>query len=225
MARLQLICRLGQRSGGGRRSMRADGSRKTRAGQAHLSDRLKILPRYHLENYFLDNEVLAAIFAEMETTDSWLCDPAQVATALSKLAMQTVSLAVALRVAAEVRENIGNINVMPKAINAETTLDDLLSAFDDRLIQERNRIATSLDPSALETLARSEYARLTEAVTSGTGAWKSDIPGRVVFNRFAHSAQIKAGRLKALYLRKSQSRQPDPFKEIREIFRSFRSLH
>jgi hypothetical protein len=49
----------------------------TKSVNAHLSERLKLLPRYHLENYFLDEEILAAVFNEMEPPQSWLRDPAE----------------------------------------------------------------------------------------------------------------------------------------------------
>jgi hypothetical protein len=63
-----------------------------------------------------------------------------------------------------------------------------------------------------------------KATTDGSGVWKYDIPGRVIFNRFANMAQIKPGRLKTLYLRKAQEKTPDAFAEIREIFQSFRNI-
>ena len=45
-------------------------------GQA--KGRLRVLPRYHLENYFLDAAVLARVFAGMEPDGSWLRDPQQI---------------------------------------------------------------------------------------------------------------------------------------------------
>ena len=157
-------------------------------------------------------------------TDSWLRDPKQVDEKLRQLATQIVPVAVALRVAAEIREQVGNVDIMPKGIHTQSTLDDLIRAFGERLGQERERIVSSLSPATIDGVARSEYGRLQEAITHGDGSWKIDIPGRIVFNRFAHIAQMKPGRLKALYLRKAQELHQDPFSEIRDIFRSFRRI-
>jgi predicted ATP-binding protein involved in virulence len=192
--------------------------------QAHMSERLRMLPRYHLENYFLDEDILALVFAEMEPAESWLRDQKQLSERLRSLAAQTVPLATALRVAAAARENVGNINIMPKGINTDTTADDLVAAIATRIEQEKARVAASIDTTDLERLLRAEYDRLRKATEDASGLWKKDIPGRIVFNRFAGLAQIKTGRLKTLYLRKAQESKSDPFAEIREIFRSFRNI-
>lgn len=72
--------------------------------KAHLSNRLKLLPRYHVENYFLDEEILAAIFEPMEPAESWLRNKIEIARKLQELASQSVPVAVALRLAAAARE-------------------------------------------------------------------------------------------------------------------------
>jgi hypothetical protein len=42
-------------------------------------DRLRILPRYHVENYFLNEHVLARVFEQLdEPEDSWLRDPTKI---------------------------------------------------------------------------------------------------------------------------------------------------
>lgn len=192
--------------------------------QAHLSDRLRMLPRYHLENYFLDEEILASIFSEMEPTGSWLRDPKQISDRIRTLAAQTIPLAVALRIAAAARESAGHIDIMPKGIHHDTTADDLVAAVTTMAEKEKLRIGTSIDTPALEKLVRTEFERLTKIVERPDHSWKVDIPGRTVLNRFAALTQLKSGRLKTLYLRKAQEQTSDPFAEIREIFRAFRSL-
>lgn len=192
--------------------------------QAQLSERLRILPRYHLENYFLDEEVLALAFSEMEASGSWLRDPGRISEKLRLLAAETIPLATALRVSAAARENVGNINIMPKGIDASTTADGLIEAIAAKIAQEKERIAGSIDGEGLEKFLRAEYERLTKACQEAAGAWKIDIPGRIVLNKFAGLAQIKSNRLKTLYLRKAQAHNRDPFAEIRDIFRSFRNI-
>jgi hypothetical protein len=192
----------------------------------HLSERLRLLPRYHLENYFLDEKIIAAIFAEMEAdTDSWLRDPIQVGEKLRSLAQQTVPLAVALKVAAVARETVGNIDVMPKGVSQSTTLDALLTHLRERVVREQERITSSLDVGAIEEVAKLEYSRLMTAVTdTSSDAWKRDIPGRVILNRFAPIAKLNVGRVKTLYIRHAITATTDPFNEIRQIFHSFRGV-
>jgi hypothetical protein len=192
---------------------------------AQLSERLKILPRYHLENYFLDERVIAAIFAEMEAdSDSWLRDPSQIQETLRRLAQQTIPLAVALKMAATARERVGNVDVMPKGINQDTTIDTLLAGLRDRVAREQARILGDLKFSGIEEVAKAEHAKLMKAVSSTCNGWRRDIPGRVVLNRFASLAKLNVGRLKTLYIRHAQAIKPDPFEEVREIFRNFRDV-
>jgi hypothetical protein len=197
-----------------------------RGVDAHLSERLKVLPRYHLENYFLDEQVIAGIFKEMEADEGcWLRDPVQVAKALRLLAGQSIPLAVALKTAAIARETVGNVDVMPKSISQDTTLDALLLGLRERVNREHSRIAGDLEFNGIEAVARAEHAKLTKAVADiRSDAWKRDIPGRVVLNRFANLAKLNVGRLKTLYVRHAQAMDPDPFSELRDIFRGFRDI-
>jgi hypothetical protein len=46
--------------------------------EATAKGRLKLLNRYHLENYFLDEDTVAAMFSALEPSDSWLVSPEQI---------------------------------------------------------------------------------------------------------------------------------------------------
>ena len=97
-----------------------------------------------------------------------------------------------------------------------------MGAFSERVSRERQRVANSLDFVAVESLCREEFAKLQTSIADGSGRWQRDIPGRIVLNQFAGKAQIQVGRLKTLYLRHAQAANPDPFAEVRAIFRDFR---
>jgi hypothetical protein len=159
----------------------------------------------------------------MEDSASWLRDPQEIRKHLLEIARQAIPYATALKVAAQARETVGNIDILPKAMGSSTTLEDLVAALSDRATQEKLRIATTLDVESLALSARSEHQRLSASILNDTEDWKKDIPGRLIFNRFAALAQIKSGRLKNLYLRKAIDLKRDPFAEIREIFRAFRT--
>jgi hypothetical protein len=184
-----------------------------------------MLPRYHIENYFLDEFVLAKIFGEMEPEGSWLRDPQQINQALRKIASETVPYAVTLKVSATLRERVGNVDVMPKGIRRDTPLSDLLSHFRERVTSEAGRVASSLNLAGIEDLARTEYTSLMDSISANTEMWKADLPGRIILKRFAGENRIPVGRLKTMYLRHAQAMDPDPFAEIRELFRSFRNIN
>jgi hypothetical protein len=62
--------------------------------EAQSGGRLRLLPLYHVENYFLDERILAAIFAKMES-GSWLSDPMKVGKRLKEIAYIHASYACA----------------------------------------------------------------------------------------------------------------------------------
>jgi AAA15 family ATPase/GTPase len=191
--------------------------------ESHVSGRLSILPRYHLENYFLEESVIRAVFAEMEAGESWLLDEEAIGAELRRISLEAVPYAVALKVSAALREAVGNVDVMPKGIDATTTLDALVSAFHSRATAEAARIGTSLSLPNIGALASQEHAALTDSLANNTHTWKKDIPGRIVLNKFAGRAQMKVGRLKTMYLRHAGRQPIDPFEEVRAIFRAFRA--
>jgi energy-coupling factor transporter ATP-binding protein EcfA2 len=191
--------------------------------EKHGSSRLKILSRYHLENFFLDERLLAQVFAEMEPEGSWLRDISAINKELRSIARAIVPYTVALKVAAVLREVVGNIDVMPKGIDQSTTLDDLLRKFRDCANGEVERVTKSLDFSEIDKLAREEYSELTNSIDNDTMLWRRNIPGRIILSKFSARSQMKVGRIKTVYLRHAINASSDPFEEIKHIFRAFRA--
>jgi predicted ATP-binding protein involved in virulence len=76
--------------------------------------RLKVLGRYHLENYFLDEKVLAGVFSLMEPEDSWLRSPEKIRVKLKSIAKQMIPYTAALIESAKYRSLVGNLDIMPK---------------------------------------------------------------------------------------------------------------
>ena len=182
--------------------------------------RIRNLPRYHLENYFLDADVWAKVFAKMEPEGSWLRDPAQINARLQSLAADVIPYSVSLAVNATFRELLGNITLMASGLNG-CDVDELVAKLQAKSETERSRVSDNLDMSAIATLARREFARLKAAVESNDPSWQADIPGRVVLNKFASATGIQVGRLKQLYL--SECEIDQTFGEIVSIFEAFAS--
>lgn len=184
-----------------------------------LAGKVQVLPRYHLENYFLDEDVLASVFSQMEPPDSWLRDPQAIRSKLQEIALSVVPYAVALNVSARVRQAVGNVSIKPKG-SSEMTVDTLIAAIGERVDAERARTQTHLDSASIQRLAADEFNRLKRVVESDDPNWKNDIPGRIVLNKFAGVAKIQVGRLKQLYL--AAASQETVFGDIVSIFEGFR---
>lgn len=182
--------------------------------------RLQLLPRYHIENYFLDEKVLADSFASIdEPTESWLRDPNQIRSRMRELAQPFISYAVALRVSQCVRLQVGNADIMPSECTGRELLD-LLAAFEGCRTRESSRISAALDQKGLAAIVESEYLRVKGAFERDD-EWKRILPGRPILNRFAKAASFDVGRLKRLYIRVPKDSASDPFAEIRDIFSYF----
>jgi hypothetical protein len=187
---------------------------------AATGQRIKLLPRYHLENYFLDEHVIARIFNDMEPEGSWLRDPDQIKKRMIELAKTVLPYAVALNVSGQMRERVGNISVVPKGADAAKDERELVELIRGKLIAEVGRVKAGLDEGFVQALISDEYRRLNEALVADDPIWKSDIPGRIVLHKFASAANIQAGRLKQLYLSHADAAT---FVDIVEIFDGFRT--
>ena len=190
------------------------------AVEASRSERIVMLPRYHLENYFLDERILATAFADMEPQDSWLRDPDAIKQRLMEIAKTVIPYAVALNVTANMRERVENVSVMPKGAAACATAGDLVQLMDAKLQSELDRVGAGLDRSLLEKLVREEYVRLSSALANDGPTWRADLPGKLILNKFATVAGLQSGRLKQMYLARAPLDQT--FADIISIFQKFR---
>lgn len=184
------------------------------------SGRFRVLSRYHLENYFLNAEVLSKCFSEMEGFDSWLRSVEQIELKLREIARDNIGYAAALVLSARVRETIGNISIMPKGIHSANR-DDFVNAFRNSSSGELIRVSNSLDIENMEEQACETYQLLEEYLHLDSENWKCHFPGKIIFSKFCNAAKMEQGRLKMLYLKNSSKIKDNPFKEIINIFENF----
>jgi energy-coupling factor transporter ATP-binding protein EcfA2 len=182
--------------------------------------RLKKIGRYHIENYFLEEEILAQVFEDIDTEAEWLRDPARVNSELKSLAAQKLSYATALVVARDVWSRGGNVKILPKACDGanEVQLVDLVAEMANREIA---RVGQLLKAEEIVALTQSTYRTLQESLEGND--WKFKIPAKSVLRAFFAKAGIKDVHVKSLYIRKAQDSKNNPFKDIVEIFEYFRT--
>jgi hypothetical protein len=180
--------------------------------------RFRVLERYHLENYFLEENVLAECFSDQEPEGSWLRDPAAIRSKLLEIAESYLSYATSLIVAKHVRLGVGNVSVMPRGC-ANKTVDELAGLILSKQVEEKIRLEGALDDNNTETLIKEVYSGLQQSLQSDE--WKRDIPGKQVLASFASSTNIPLGRLKSLYIAKNISGNLGAFNEIEQIFQSW----
>jgi AAA domain, putative AbiEii toxin, Type IV TA system len=185
--------------------------------------RMQVLKRYHLENYFLEDEVIARVFEPFETDASdrsWLRDPKAIDERLKNIAREILSYAAALIVSAHFRERAGNVDLMPKGCQGKTT-DELVALFEGGASTERKRLADALSGNDLSAFTRETMVELEKSLSDET--WKIKVPGRPILQIFCsgkHSG-LDFGRFKTAYIRAASDMACSPFAEIEEIFTWF----
>ncbi len=181
---------------------------------------LRILKRYHLENYFLEGEILAKCFSSMENGDSWLRQPDKIEEHLRILARSQIGYATALIESKRIRDLVGNIDVMQKGAHA-LSKNDLAAKFQQKAKLELDRISSSLGDTDIAQAICTTHDRLTHMLDANDSAWKLFFPGKSIFSIFSAKAGLTEGRLKSLYLLNAEKEEINPFSEIVDIFRDF----
>lgn len=187
------------------------------------SGRLVRLPRYHLENYFLDPHVMAKLFSELDEADAWTCSSDEIEMVMRGLARPHVSYAAALRVAHRLRTEVGNIDVMPRGVH-DIDLATLQDKFKKQREKEEGRVRTVLDSATMATMIESEHTRLNAALDADSDEWRRLIPGRPILNGFASRTKMDLARLKRPHLKAARSVSENPFAEIMAIFAGFTAM-
>lgn len=190
--------------------------------QAEEGGRLRVLPRYHLENYFLDEHTWAAAFANLEPSTSWLRDPVAIEEAFLESARTYLSYAAALRASQTLRLAVGNVDIMPSNCHGRTE-DEIIRLVLDTSTAERERTAAVLAEQEVERLVREEFTQISELLDRRDAEWRRVVPGKPLLSAFVHRAGMKIGHAKSLYLAAAEQSTVNPFADVLEIFEAFAS--
>lgn len=195
-------------------------SREAHELEAISKGKLKVLERYHLENYFLEEKILVKIFESIEDDNSWLRSENEIRNILIEIAKSMVSYATALYTSAHFRESVGNVDIMVKDCQGKD-IKDLTGLILQRVAEEEDRIHDALNHSQIEKFIRETAKKLNDSFSYGSEDWKILIPGKQILSVFANKANLKIGRLKKAYISEAVKSEINPFSEIIEIFNHF----
>ena len=182
--------------------------------------RLKVLSKYHLENYFLDEDVWAQVFSEMEPEGSWMRSSAQINEKLREIAKQYVSYAVALCLSARLRFTVGSVNVMPSDCHGKT-VEELEQLILNRVTDESRRISDALDSDSIRAQLAEHSKNLEASLQLGNDSWKKMMPGRPILQSFVAATRLSIERAKSLYIERARMLEAGPFEEIKRVFTDF----
>lgn len=182
--------------------------------------RLRVLSKYHLENYFLDEVVWAKAFEPMEPATSWLRSPQAIRTEFLAFASGMVSYATALAVASKLRLSVGNVDIMPADCHGKDA-DQLTALIRNQASSETGRVAATLDPETIRANIEAYFEGLSRSLANDTDDWKALIPGKPLLGQFASKAGVPMARAKLLYINAAEAAGRTPFQEIFEILTDF----
>ena len=182
--------------------------------------RLVVLDRYHLENYFLEEDILAKVFSSLESEGSWLRTPDSIRKALKDIAKDMLSYTVALYTSSHFREEVGNIDLMPKDCNGKSA-EELKSIICGKAAIEETRINQTIDNKNIAKFIDDMMKRMEDSIEKDTDDWKKLIPGKSILNIFSNKAGMQIGMLKRAYIAEAMKSDPNPFNEIIQIFERF----
>ena len=188
--------------------------------QPTVTENFQMLSRYHLENYFLDAEILSQCFRDREEKGSWLLSVNQIENRLRQIAQSQLGYAVSLVVSKKIRDAAGNVDAKPKNCH-EMDCNTLVDAFSKEAETEKKRVASALDNACVRQLVEDTYQEFEDLLASSGDAWKNKFPGKPILAHFCHKAREEEYRLKNSYIRKSLKADTHPFQEIIDIFSSF----
>ncbi len=195
-------------------------SRSAEQLERESKGRLRVLKRYHIENYFLDTAAIVQVFDQMELEGSWLRSATAVEARLRDIARSLTSYAVALAVTAEFRDRVGNLDIMPGEVH-EKTCDEVVKLTLLRLADEKRRISDAVNESAVEARIRELFQDFESSLEPGSERWRTIFPGKPIIAKFASQTRLELPRFKTMYIRAAESRPESIFSEITGIFDAF----
>jgi len=185
--------------------------------------RLAYLPRYHLENYFLDENTISRMFEKMEAGGSWLRNPRRIREVMKQIAKESIPFTVQLELASYLQSEIGGINCKVKEIE-NLTVKEYLTELKEPVDKEIIRVSSKISIDFIEDFVRKKWDLLSKLIEQDNDEWKKLIPGRVVCNKFSSRTPIDKGRFKTMYINQAKEEDLAPFRDIIKIFESFDSF-
>ena len=187
--------------------------------EAHTG-KFRVLKKYHLENYFLDEKIWANIFAEMESEDSWLKSANEIRNQLREIADNLISYTISLNVSSILRTEVGNIDIMPSNCHSKSR-EEVETLMLEKAQTEIDRVRQLLAKEGIQTNIAKIYEKLSLSIENDTEDWKNLIPGRPILHQFLNRANFDIARAKRLYLAEVERNEYQTFEDIIQVFEDF----
>lgn len=185
------------------------------------SGKIKCLNKRHVENYFLDSEILFKVakklyitIAKPEVTQQYIEDQ------LKFIASEQVKLNLLQNIKEYIATN-HNFNI-PTVKSLDTkSCESMIQEFSSGIIDVLNKLSSDLSEVNLKRWIDSEKARLEEALNND--AWKNEFRGKSMFSKLCSDVlgedKIK---IRQAYIDVALAEKPAVFEDVKKIFESFK---
>jgi len=183
--------------------------------------RFRCLRARHVENYLLDEEVLADVAKALYLPAS-CCDPQRIGQSIRTIATASIMPAVIWNVREHIR--IAGALAQPTIRSPDRlTLDEVIGQINNQVSASLSEVNLALGQDALTETIKAEHGRLVTALT--TDAYKRLLPGKIIFNRLcAELFNTEAARIREAYIDLALRNRREAVRDILEIFESFAAL-
>ena len=185
------------------------------------NQRFRCLPRRHIENYLLDEDVLSEV-AGAFYLGADKRDPANIRSELERIASGAVMSSVLWNVRETIRV-LGAVD-QPTVRDVDTqTPDQLADGISNQVSQSIAGISDALGDDQIRSMVASEHATIVTSLQSSR--WIQVLPGKIIFARFCGEfLKVEAARVREAYADIAMRQKPTAFGDIIEIMALFKQI-
>lgn len=187
------------------------------------SNRLAFLPRYHIENYFLDERVISNMLQPLVSGDSWQKDPDRIKEELKLIARGLIPLTIQLWLGSDIRTKVREMKISVKGVEG-LNLKEYLTKIEELVLAEEERLSALFSLDDIKTKVEEKWHTLENHINTDNEIWKEQIPGRIICDKFSNKIGIGKGKFKSMYINQVKNSELNTFKEIENIFEGFNSV-
>jgi len=198
-----------------------DGLSERQIAEIEKSGRIKCLKRRHIENYFLNEEILFKVAEQLYITRiNPMITQEFIKNEIEKIAKQSINF----NLFKNTKEflSLNHFFKTPKVKSVDTkSSEDVKKEIISGIKQNLDKLADELEPSELEDWLNAEELNLKEMIKNDD--WKVNFQGKLIFSKLcANIFKEDQLRIRQAYVDIALAKKPEIFTDITEAFRNMK---
>ena len=193
-----------------------DGLRQEQITSLEANGHILCLKRRHIENYFLDEEILRKVVVQLYLDKDGTLSKQFITSEIKRIAEETIGY----NLIKNFKDYLtSNYSIKAPKINLGTpTLDTIVNEIVSGFESEMSKLANDLDKSKIELWLNKEKLRLENLLK--TTDWKKEFQGKIIFSRLCGEV-LKADliRIRECYIDIALDKKPETLVDIIEMFK------